>query len=171
MVLQMVHCYSANCKAPCPGRLCFVDLTGDLADGYDKYSGSAAWRVLRSGHGLKESFKEDAARLVYLTADSPNELTELKQDDMYVIGGLVDRNRHKGITLRKAEAEGIRHAKLPLQQHCQLSGSAVLTVNQVVDLLLAWLDVRDWRIACNRAVPPRKRAAEGEAQRDVGARL
>ena len=169
MMHQFAHCYSANSKAACCARLCFTHLTGDLADAYDKYPGTASWPVLRSGDGLGTSFREDASRLVYLTADSPNELAELSQGDIYVIGGLVDRNRHKGITLRKAEAEGIRHARLPLQQHCKLAGSAVLTVNQVVDILLAWLELRDWRAACLRAIPPRKRVAEEEAGMPAGA--
>ena len=72
--------------------------------------------------------------------------------------------RAQGLTLQKAETEGIRHARLPIQQHVKMAGSHVLTVNQVMDLLLAWLELRDWRGACERAVPKRKRGdAGGEA--------
>jgi tRNA (guanine9-N1)-methyltransferase len=34
-------------------------------------------------------------RIVYLSADAEDELTTLSPDDVYVIGGIVDRNRHK----------------------------------------------------------------------------
>lgn len=38
--------------------------------------------------------------LVYLSADSPNILTHLEPGTVYVVGGLIDRNRFKGITQR-----------------------------------------------------------------------
>lgn len=33
--------------------------------------------------------------IVYLTADSADELTELREDETYIIGGLCDHNRYK----------------------------------------------------------------------------
>jgi hypothetical protein len=44
---------------------------------------------------------------------------------VYVIGGIVDRNRHKRICLERAEKAGVAHARLPIQKHLQLSTSAV----------------------------------------------
>lgn len=34
-------------------------------------------------------------KLVYLSADADEELTTLADDEVYIIGGIVDRNRHK----------------------------------------------------------------------------
>lgn len=34
-------------------------------------------------------------KLVYLSADADEELTTLAEDEVYVLGGIVDRNRHK----------------------------------------------------------------------------
>jgi tRNA (guanine9-N1)-methyltransferase len=42
--------------------------------------------------------------LVYLTADSENLITDLDTDKVYVIGGIVDHNRHKLLTYNKAKA-------------------------------------------------------------------
>jgi hypothetical protein len=44
---------------------------------------------------------------------------------VYIIGGIVDRNRHKRICLSRAEAANVAHARLPIQKHVQLSTSAV----------------------------------------------
>ena len=113
-----------------------------------------------------EVFDARRADLVYLTADSPTELAELRAGDIYIIGGIVDRNRHKGLTLGKAQRDGIRTARLPIGSHLALMGSPVLTVNQVMCILLAYLELRDWPAACERAVPQRKRAREEQAQGD-----
>ena len=44
-------------------------------------------------------------KLVYLTADSDNELGELDPAAVYIIGGIVDRNRHKQLCYNKAVEE------------------------------------------------------------------
>ena len=39
---------------------------------------------------------------MYLTADSKNDIKELDPEDVYIIGGIVDRNRYLNLTLNKA---------------------------------------------------------------------
>ena len=46
--------------------------------------------------------KYDKEKIVYLTADAEEEITEIEEDKVYVIGGLVDHNRIKKGTLTKA---------------------------------------------------------------------
>lgn len=52
--------------------------------------------------GQKERIPQTAPRenVVYLTADSSEELTELKEDETYIIGGICDHNRYKASILR-----------------------------------------------------------------------
>ena len=125
--------------------------------------------MARDSRSYLEVFAERRASLVYLSADSPHELAALSDDDVYVVGGIVDRNRHPRLTLQAAEAAGIRHARLPLAAHVSLSGSAVLTVNQVLELLLAWHELKDWKLACERVVPKRKRGPD-DGEEDRGGR-
>ena len=42
-------------------------------------------------------------KLVYLTADSENIIDDLDPDAVYIIGGIVDRNRHTNLTFNKAQ--------------------------------------------------------------------
>ena len=104
--------------------------------------------------------KED---IVYLTADSDNTLDSLEDGKMYVVGGIVDKNRYKRLCANKAEALGISTAKLPINDDTlglaegeQLAGRKVLTVNQVVEIMLRWCETRDWNQALSKTFPTRK---------------
>jgi hypothetical protein len=80
-------------------------------------------------------------------ADSPNELQALDPGKAYVIGGLVDRNRHKDLCASRARAAGIATARLPVGQHFKLTAAAVLTVNQARPA--REVDLADIATACN----------------------
>ena len=80
-----------------------------------------------------EGYKKE--QLVYLTADSTDEIKDLDPNDVYIIGGIVDRNRHKDLTIKKAIEQGIRHARLPISDFLSLNTSCVLTVNHVFDIM------------------------------------
>ena len=94
--------------------------------------------------------------IVYLTSDSPNTLTELRPYSTYIIGGLVDKNRHKGICYKKAMGLNIKTAKLPIGDYMQMASRFVLTTNHVAEILLRWLEVGDWGKAFLRVIPKRK---------------
>ncbi|KAM9237367.1 tRNA methyltransferase 10 homolog A isoform 2-T3 [Dugong dugon] len=99
--------------------------------------------------------KED---LIYLTSDSPNVLKELDESKAYVIGGLVDHNHHKGITYKQASDYGIEHAQLPLGNFVKMNSRKVLAVNHVFEIILEYLETRDWREAFFTILPQRKGA-------------
>lgn len=88
-------------------------MQGGIAKQAEKQlSGMDNWHVTRQQMPYIDFFQERRADLVYLTADSPNELSELDGSKLYIIGGIVDRNRHKNICFNKAMSQVILSYRL-----------------------------------------------------------
>lgn len=159
---QLMHSYSANSRAAMPCHLHFTSVTGAVQQQIQRQlAGFDKWKVTRSSISYMDLFAGEQQRLVYLTADSDTELAQLDPQDVYIIGGLVDRNRHKNICRERAEQQGIRTARLPISGRVQLTSSTVLTVNQVVDIMLEYLNTSDWCAALEKVIPARKRGGGG----------
>lgn len=94
--------------------------------------------------------------IVYLTSDSPDTLTELSPYSTYIVGGLVDKNRHKGICYKVAQEKGIKTAKLPIGEYMDMQSRKVLATNHVVEIMIRWLEYGDWGEAFMRVIPKRK---------------
>jgi tRNA (guanine9-N1)-methyltransferase len=102
-------------------------------------------------------------KIVYLTSDSETTLECLENNAVYVIGGIVDRNRLKRATIDRAENElNVETAKLPLQEYLltnniSMSTTKVLTVNHVFDILLKYRQHgNSWDKAFKDVLPSRK---------------
>ena len=114
---------------------------------------------------------QDEAELVYLTSESDNTLTELKPYSTYIIGGLVDKNREKGICYKRATNRGIKTAKLPIGEFMDMRSRKVLATNHVNEIMLRWLECGDWGEAFVKVIPKRKggklkKAAENDGSHD-----
>ncbi|POS87710.1 hypothetical protein EPUL_000648 [Erysiphe pulchra] len=96
--------------------------------------------------------------IIYLTSDSPNTLTHLTPNTSYIIGGIVDKNRHKGLCYKRACERGIYTAKLPIGEYMKMQSRTVLAVNHVVEIMLKWLETNDWAEAFLQVIPKRKQA-------------
>jgi tRNA (guanine9-N1)-methyltransferase len=134
--------------------------------------GEVAGALKRDGVADVER-KEDTAKakeegeVVYLSAESENVLEQLKPNSTYIIGGLVDKNRHKGLCYKRALSRGIKTAKLPIGEFLQMKSRQVLVTNHVLEIMLKWLEFGDWGKAFMEVLPKRKEAAlKDEAGQD-----
>lgn len=104
--------------------------------------------------------------IVYLSSDSPHTLETLSPNTSYIIGGIVDKNRHKGLCYKRACERGIPTAKLPIGEYMTMQSRSVLAINHVVEIMLKWLETGDWGEAFLSVIPKRKeaklRAKKGE---------
>lgn len=156
LVHQIMYCYAVNGKCPSPAHLWLTGCNGEIQAQLEKLPGFEKWMIEKESRSYIEAFHDHKENLVYLTADAENVIDELEPQKIYVVGGLVDRNRWKGITMKKATDQGIQSAKLPIGSYLKMSSSQVLTVNQVVEILLKFMETKDWRSAFFEVIPQRK---------------
>lgn len=157
LVQQIMYCYAVNSRCASPAHLWLTSCVGEMQNHLQRLPGYDKWLIEKEDRSYIEAFQDQKEKLVYLTADSENVLNELDPNAIYIIGGLVDRNRWKGITMKKAEEQGIQTAKLPIGDYLKMSSSQVLTVNQVVEIILKFLEAKNWKDSFFQVIPQRKR--------------
>jgi tRNA (guanine9-N1)-methyltransferase len=112
---------------------------------------------------------DEEGEIVYLSSESDETLTHLKPNSTYIIGGLVDKNRHKGVCHKRAVAKGIKTAKLPIGEFLEMKSRQVLVTNHVLEIMLKWLEFGDWGKAFMAVLPERKGAKlKGEGEENTG---
>lgn len=99
---------------------------------------------------------KDQGEIVYLTSEADETLTELKPYSTYIIGGLVDKNREKGICYKRATQRNVRTARLPIGEFMDMQSRKVLATNHVNEIMLKWLECGDWGEAFMQVIPKRK---------------
>ncbi|KAL8831733.1 MAG: hypothetical protein Q9191_000704 [Dirinaria sp. TL-2023a] len=183
---QITRCYSDNHKAPYQVHLAISSFGGHLKerfdtvlaghhrswkgvkfleqDSVDAANQAEAWMRGSAGGELAGALESNdtaegqsnPGETIYLTSDSPNTLSSLSPYSTYIIGGLVDRNRHKGICYKKAMDRGIKTAKLPIGDYMQMTSRFVLSTNQVNEIMLRWIECGKWGEAFMKVMPKRK---------------
>lgn len=120
-----------------------------VAQGWD------SWPVAMTDKELADFHNPE--KLVYLTHDADEVLHSLDPDAVYVIGGIVDRNRLRCATIDKARKNGIKAARLNLDANISLQhGTPVLTVNHCVEILIYAANGMSWKDAYLKVLPVRK---------------
>lgn len=157
---QLVRCYASNRRVQQPVKMTVCSFGGALQRQMERcHADFQRYNVNFLHDSISDAFLP--SEMIYLTADATEELAELSDNQVLVIGALIDRNRHKGVALEKAKELGVKTAKLPIPLDLQLSGSSVLTCNHVFEILLKKLNGLSWLQAMEQVIPPRKlRAAD-----------
>ncbi|KAF2008212.1 hypothetical protein P154DRAFT_403608, partial [Amniculicola lignicola CBS 123094] len=186
--LQITRCYSDNKKAPFQMHLAVSSFGGKMKERFDgilakQYLGWKGFQFLSEdfvqvaemskewmkgdkggtlGGALSTTTQTDdddgEGEIVYLSSESDTILERLKPNSTYIIGGLVDKNRHKGICHRRANSRNIKTAKLPIGEFLQMKSRQVLVTNHVLDIMLKWVEYGDWGRAFMEVLPERKGA-------------
>ncbi|RMZ70625.1 hypothetical protein GMOD_00000743 [Pyrenophora seminiperda CCB06] len=186
--LQITRCYSDNRKANFRAHLALSSFGGKMKERFDgilakQYTSWKGFRFFEEDFvEVAEKAKEwmsgpeggevagalkpsaetsdsaDEGEIVYLSSESDNVLTHLKPNSTYIIGGLVDKNRHKGICHKRAMERGIKTAKLPIGEYLEMKSRQVLVTNHVLEIMLKWMDFEDWGKAFMAVMPERKGA-------------
>ncbi|KAG8518359.1 tRNA methyltransferase 10A, partial [Galemys pyrenaicus] len=155
---QIQRCYAENRRAPHPVQFYLTSHGGQLKKNMDE--NDKGWVNWKDIHIQPEHYREVMKKedLIYLTSDSPNVLEQLDESKAYVIGGLVDHNHHKGLTCKQASDHGIEHAQLPLGDFVKMNSRKVLAINHVFEIILKYLETRNWQEAFCTVLPQRKGA-------------
>ena len=82
-----------NRRATAPLQLYLTNFEGLCKEEMSKHNGYENWDIYMRPESYLDIFHKD--KLIYLTSESPNVVTELCDEKVYVIGGLVDHNSHK----------------------------------------------------------------------------
>ncbi|KAK9172433.1 tRNA (Guanine-1)-methyltransferase family protein [Cryptosporidium meleagridis] len=110
--------------------------------------------------------------IIYLSADSNNVLMSKQDKDEYenspnqgfnnkqifIIGGIIDRNKYKNISKLRAEEFNIKTARLPIiESGMALCSNQVLAVNHVVECIVKYNENCNWYTTFNSILPKRKK--------------
>jgi len=158
MTQQILQCYGIIKRLIRPPRLALCGVSDAQADLIRVLPGISKWYFKTTSDILGEGVWPVTSDLIYLSADADSDLdlTTINRDTVLIVGGLVDRNRYKGLTNDKARDLKVRTARLPISSFVEMSASKVLTVNQVVEILAEALNAGEWASALKRIIPDRK---------------
>lgn len=170
LVKQLEHCCSLNKKAVMnheqPVSMHIVGLGERIKRQLDISCPMwSKWPVVFADEDFLNNHLQD---IIYLSYDATElvgmreyeggyEECDLDPNKVYVIGGLVDRNRLKGVAQQRANGLGVPSAKLPIENFFKLRhGTPVLSALCVFHILLLKYNNYSWKEAFLKAIPERK---------------
>nr|CAG4649667.1 EOG090X0D3U [Scapholeberis mucronata] len=157
-IKQISRCYSINRRASNPVQFYVTSLEGKSLAEMSKNQGYDKWDVYFRNQHFMDIFDKD--KIVYLTSESDNVIGDIEEDKVYIIGGLVDHNSHKGLCHKIAQEKGIKHGRLPISENIDLKTRKVLTIDHVFNIMVNVCNGKNWKDTLLQVLPPRKGAQE-----------
>ncbi|KAM0686410.1 hypothetical protein COBT_002366 [Conglomerata obtusa] len=149
LAFQIKRKYAHNRKLINPAKL-YLSNYEQICDYLDK--GHMQWDMQFIQNEIILQYKN----IIYLSPDAKECLTTIDTEYTYVIGGLVDKNHFKNMTLNYSQENNLRSYKLPIKENVKIFGSPILTVNQVYEILVDFNITNDWKYAIEKNIPKRK---------------
>ncbi|KAL4481077.1 hypothetical protein ABPG72_015032 [Tetrahymena utriculariae] len=153
LVKQLCYMQSSNKKAAQPCRFIISSVSPKLRQALNANNADKWGIEILDQHYLDLFPKEN---LVYLTGDTDQDLNELDKQCAYIIGGLVDHNRLKNVTLNAATEQGIKVQRFPIQNYLKLEASSILACNHVFDIMVQRANGKSWNESLQTGIPVRK---------------
>lgn len=165
---QIMRCYAANRRAEKPFNLEVSALAGGVAERFQfMYPEHTRWDMSFSAEHFLSTHATNKENIVYLTPDTDCVLESIESDKIYIIGGIVDKNRFKGKTSQTAQELGLKTARLPVPEFIDLKTSPVLTIFHVLEIMLKFKECGDWKQSLEAFVPRRNfKKPEGQESDD-----
>lgn len=121
--------------------------------------GYKKWKMNSSSVSIKELFNDRLNKLIVLSPDAQEVLGSEDLDDdenIFIIGGLVDRAVQKNQTYRLAESLQLKSKRLPLKES-NVRVHKILNLDTVLELMAAVkFDKLSWRDAILKHAPKRR---------------
>ena len=169
LVAQLSLCYGINKHNIKKINFYFTNMTQDLMHKLNK-NGAEKWKVhyYDTPFYLTEELIKLNKEFVYLTPDAEEDLEDVSEDKIYIVGGIVDRSVIKNLSMNrvtslKNENNGnikIVTKNLPLLKYIKDLKNIVLNINTVVEILSLYLDMdkdkKDWKNVLEHTLPKRK---------------
>lgn len=169
LTAQLALCYNINKHNKKKINFYFTNMTQDIMDRLKK-NDAEKWKVhySYSPFYLIDDLIKLKKEFVYLSPDAEEELDDVSEDKIYIIGGIVDRTVIQNLSMNRIN--GIKNdnncdikivsKKLPLLKYIKDVKNTVLNINTVVEILSLYADMdkdkKDWKNVLEQALPKRK---------------
>ena len=169
LTAQLALCYNINKHNKKKINFYFTNMTKDLMERLNK-NDAQKWKVHYSNSPfyLIDDLIKLKKEFVYLSPDAEEELDDVSEDKIYIIGGIVDRTVIQNLSMNRVN--GIKNdnncgikivtKKLPLLKYIKDVKNTVLNINTVVEILSLYADMdkdkKDWKSVLEQALPKRK---------------